>query len=705
MIELFWELLVSVFGLALLATVAATPVALVALIVDGLIGSRMTARFRCWLWVIVAIRLMMPLAPGSAISLQNAWTLLDHTPANQAPVAYVKAKTASSNWEETPNNLAALPGSRPASVPSSPIDWEMIVAVVLITTWLAGASWVLLRAVVATLRFRRQLRSLPAVEDPAIVDTVRLACRDVGVETPVVKRVPGIASPALFGLRRPILCLPADETLTNSQLRMIALHEGTHIRRRDGWLAWLLTIVRAVHWCNPIAWLTAWRVEQYREQACDDAVRRHTNTDQHSDYAELLMRFATGTSPTLNLGLLGLWFARPAKLLTARIVAFTAGNRVRQLPWFLSAATVVVVAFLGLTDAVGGSDSPESSTRARPAFSRSEIDARMYVDERDGVEESPPANPLEEKTYDLTAALEKADHIPEGNDRLQWLLHYAKARFNAASPETQIRGDSADQITLTMPRRRHEFFANVLKEIERLGHTYQVVVETRVFPAESIESVPGIDWREAVRFASPPSYQTDWSEEASVDGGQRITSVEEGKPAASVETVSFEFAPFMVLCLNEGDMQRVDEFLKSRPQYARSQAPKITLFSGQAGTIRDQSQRPFVTAVDYVRGELATAAQPKIVVVEEGARIDFSPKIHDDDHLDMRCRLTLSAIDRVREVKLPGQEVTVQVPKVTRQTVSTTCRLKRGDSLLIAALGEQTLYCVITPRWFADPVN
>jgi beta-lactamase regulating signal transducer with metallopeptidase domain len=697
MIELFWELFAAGFGLALLAAVAAAPVALLALVVDGLAGGGMAARFRCWLWVVVALRLMMPLAPGSAVSLQNVWNLMDRTPENQAPAADVSAEAAPADWNTRSSNRAAIPELIAAPVLPSSIDWAMIFAVVLVTVWLTGAVSILVRAIVATLQFRWQLQSLPVVNDPAVVKPVRVACADVGVNTPSIKYVPDLPSPALFGLRRPVLCLPEGETFSNTQLRMIALHEGMHIRRRDGWLAWLLTAVRAVQWCNPIAWLTVRRVEHYREQACDAAVRRHTGTDQRGEYAALLMRFATGTAPSHSLGLIGLWFARPARQLTARIVAFNSGERTRQWPGLLSGAMLAVVGFVGLTDAVGSSDGPDLLAPAEPVFSLSEIDARQYVDGHlHAFEETPEENPIEARTYDLTSAIAKADCIPAGVDRTQWLLRYAKVRPNPAAPKTRLRGDSAHDLTITMPRKQHEFFANVLAEIERLGHTYQVVVETRVFPSESIEHVPGIDWREAVKYALPqPTRSSDWNDEP-LD--------EAGKPAVSVETVSFEFAPFMVFSLDDEDLQKVDEYFRTRPQSARSQAPKITLFSGQAGTIRDQSQTSFVTSVDYIHGELATAVQPNVVVIDEGARIDFSPKIYDDDQLDLRCRLTLSSIDGVRNVKLPGQEVTVQAPKVTRQTVSTTCRMRRGDSLLVASLGEKTLYYVITPRWFADPV-
>lgn len=91
-------------------------------------------------------------------------------------------------------------------------------------------------------------------------------------------------------------------------------------------------------------------------------------------------------------------------------------------------------------------------------------------------------------------------------------------------------------------------------------------------------------------------------------------------------------------------------------------------------------------------------------MIDEGARIDVSPRMYDDDQLDLRCRLTLSAIDKVRNVKLPGQDVTVQSPKVTRLTITTTARMKQGESLLIGGPGDRSFYYAITLRWFSDPV-
>jgi hypothetical protein len=84
----------------------------------------------------------------------------------------------------------------------------------------------------------------------------------------------------------------------------------------------------------------------------------------------------------------------------------------------------------------------------------------------------------------------------------------------------------------------------------------------------------------------------------------------------------------------------------------------------------------------------------------------------DEDELDLQCRLTVSHIDRVSETKLPGMEITVQNPRVSRRTISVKCRVTPGETLLIAPLTEDgardtagvTFYAV-TAEWFPDSVD
>ena len=338
MMELFDTALATVsiaFYFMMMAALVAAPLALIALLVDLAAGRWMTARVRCWLWVLVAVRLVLPLAPESPVSAVRLWRLVSwqEEPSEgvvaNAPMEVTRSSmeelltdartdilpelaTAAGEWEQVWSEGVSLQETGSLAEVIANWGWEEAIIISLLSAWLIGMGWVLLRATVASLRFTLRLRSMPEVDDEQTLRIVLQACDGVGVRRPRVKEVAGLAAPALFGIWRPTLCLPegSEERLDTNELRLVVLHEAMHLRRGDGYLAWLLTFVKAVHWFNPITWFTIRQIESYRELACDDGVQRFTQPEERRAYADLLLRYASGR-PAASLGLLGLWFARP----------------------------------------------------------------------------------------------------------------------------------------------------------------------------------------------------------------------------------------------------------------------------------------------------------------------------------------------------------------------------------------------------------
>jgi beta-lactamase regulating signal transducer with metallopeptidase domain len=70
-----------------------------------------------------------------------------------------------------------------------------------------------------------------------------------------------VTSPALFGFLRPRLLLPAGmiETLSLEELRYVFLHELAHLRRRDIYVGWLMSLLQVLHWFNPLVWREFWK--------------------------------------------------------------------------------------------------------------------------------------------------------------------------------------------------------------------------------------------------------------------------------------------------------------------------------------------------------------------------------------------------------------------------------------------------------------
>ncbi|MDH3719751.1 MAG: general secretion pathway protein GspD, partial [Planctomycetota bacterium] len=93
------------------------------------------------------------------------------------------------------------------------------------------------------------------------------------------------------------------------------------------------------------------------------------------------------------------------------------------------------------------------------------------------------------------------------------------------------------------------------------------------------------------------------------------------------------------------------------------QAPRVTLFNGQAASISDQVQEAFVISVTPIVGDFAAAQAPVIVVLAEGTTLSVQAVISPDRRF---VRLTLvpffSEIKDVNEFTFNGSQTTTTVP-------------------------------------------
>jgi beta-lactamase regulating signal transducer with metallopeptidase domain len=102
--------------------------------------------------------------------------------------------------------------------------------------------------------------------------------------------LPAGSSPALVGLLRPRVLLPADFTARfgPAQQALILAHEAVHEARGDNAWRLLACALCSLHWWNPIAWWGARLMQADQELACDAAVLAR-NPGKLQTYSEALL--------------------------------------------------------------------------------------------------------------------------------------------------------------------------------------------------------------------------------------------------------------------------------------------------------------------------------------------------------------------------------------------------------------------------------
>jgi beta-lactamase regulating signal transducer with metallopeptidase domain/peroxiredoxin/protocatechuate 3,4-dioxygenase beta subunit len=99
-------------------------------------------------------------------------------------------------------------------------------------------------------------------------------------------------APLAMGVFRPKIVLPVStEELSPREIDAVLVHELTHLRRRDTWLAWMEVVLCAVWWFHPVIWLVHRSLRRVCEDCCDDVILV-SGIATSTEYCDTLMRVA-----------------------------------------------------------------------------------------------------------------------------------------------------------------------------------------------------------------------------------------------------------------------------------------------------------------------------------------------------------------------------------------------------------------------------
>ncbi|MEJ8545263.1 M56 family metallopeptidase [Brevibacillus borstelensis] len=286
------DILIRAFLWFLDATVAASVVLLLVMAVQRLFRRRLSPRLAHVLWLLVLVRLLVPVFPDSPVSVfhllqtgseSKQASLFDRPAENQLlPQAYGDRRDAAipetrmnPPLMEGPRSLTDVPARQADEAPEQAGSAYPLGMQVAAVVWLAGAVALMLYVAAFSVRMSRQRRRMKPLTDPEIL-SIAEACRvRLGIGKPVPVYTGHHAnSPYLSGFFRPWIYLPEAmaKELSASQLTHILLHELAHHKRKD--IIWnaIGSLALAVHWMNPLVWIGMKRMKADRELACDACV-------------------------------------------------------------------------------------------------------------------------------------------------------------------------------------------------------------------------------------------------------------------------------------------------------------------------------------------------------------------------------------------------------------------------------------------------
>ena len=270
-----------------------------------LIFRKMPKFVRCLMWMLVAVRLAIPFAIESPLSLLPAREYVTVSSNNEAADkvadkaehinnvdsadtsaknAAEKSNVAKAETVESINSVAAKNNAEnisenivenTAESVNTPGSMSFLggidVMYILSIVWIVGVAAFLIYALVSFIRLRR------LVDDAVLLrDNIYQSER--------------VGTAFILGVIRPRIYVPYGLGL--NELYMSISHEKAHISRRDHLVKPLGFIIAAVYWFNPLVWLAYILLCRDIELACDEKVIKKIGYDKKKDYSQALLNLS-----------------------------------------------------------------------------------------------------------------------------------------------------------------------------------------------------------------------------------------------------------------------------------------------------------------------------------------------------------------------------------------------------------------------------
>ncbi|WP_246188147.1 M56 family metallopeptidase [Paenibacillus tengchongensis] len=242
-----------------------------AVIITRFVLRRSPKIFSYFLWSAVMFRLLLPFSFTSSFSFLR-WV----QPEDKAGTGVLAFVPQDIGMQLRPAVDAGISGisrlvntSLPDADRAASINPLQVMLWIGSLIWLAGVAMILVYSIVSYQRLMSRVRTATLVRGN-IFESEQ------------------IGTPFVCGFLKPRIYIPSG---MDGQ-EHILLHEETHIRRRDYLIKPFAFVLLAIHWFNPLMWLSYVLMSKDMEMSCDEAVVKKLGSGIKGSYSNSLLSFA-----------------------------------------------------------------------------------------------------------------------------------------------------------------------------------------------------------------------------------------------------------------------------------------------------------------------------------------------------------------------------------------------------------------------------
>ena len=263
------------------------------MLLTPLLNKRYAARWKYWVWIFLALRLVIPFHGADVRDALDTWFRGKDTVAVGIPEGGAGHTADGLPGVDAPSRgiVVEIPAQMTAPIALQAGKGHISVTLLDVAAFLWAAGCLLIIGVhcLSYLRYTGQvMKGGTIIRDPYILGQISGLKRELRIKSAVCAvEYPQAGSPMIMGFFTPVLVLP-NLKYDPEKLHFILKHELIHLKRRDVYKKLLFMMANAVHWFNPLMWMMQREAVIDMELSCDERVTQGEGYAVRKAYTESL---------------------------------------------------------------------------------------------------------------------------------------------------------------------------------------------------------------------------------------------------------------------------------------------------------------------------------------------------------------------------------------------------------------------------------
>lgn len=260
---------------------------------------RYTVRFRKILWMILAVRLLIPynytlpntpirLFDTSKVVVQDGFSISVREKKDVLPPESSSDADSNKNTE----------GAREVKDSETALKLPLLAWIAVI--WAVGALISVRKDYIYYHYFLKHCEDETEITEGHLYEKLKTVCRETGMkEIPQLYCVPEVETPMILGLLTPYMVVP-ERNFSEQEWRMAFLHECMHYQKHDLLYKRIIAFAASMYWFHPAVRYMKRIAFRDVELVCDQAVTSRMDHIEKKQYGAMLLKIASRTGKEIN---------------------------------------------------------------------------------------------------------------------------------------------------------------------------------------------------------------------------------------------------------------------------------------------------------------------------------------------------------------------------------------------------------------------